>query len=78
MTEPDVASSDASNVTTAIRRDGEHYVIDGRKWFITGAANPGCKVAIVMGKTDFTPLRTSNKACASCHWIRPACVSCAT
>jgi acyl-CoA dehydrogenase len=54
MTEPDVASSDASNVTTAIRRDGEHYVIDGRKWFITGAASPGCKVAIVMGKTDFT------------------------
>ncbi|MGC1460483.1 MAG: acyl-CoA dehydrogenase family protein [Steroidobacteraceae bacterium] len=53
MTEPDVASSDASNVTTAIRRDGDHYVIDGRKWFITGAANPGCKVAIVMGKTDF-------------------------
>ena len=53
MTEPDVASSDASNVTTAIRRDGEHYVIDGRKWFITGAASPGCKVAIVMGKTDF-------------------------
>jgi len=54
MTEPDVASSDASNVTTAIRRDGEHYVINGRKWFITGAASPGCKVAIVMGKTDVT------------------------
>jgi alkylation response protein AidB-like acyl-CoA dehydrogenase len=40
-------------VTTAIRRDGEHYVINGRKWFITGAANPACKVAIVMGKTAF-------------------------
>ena len=53
MTEPDVASSDATNVTTAIRRDRDHYVINGRKWFITGAANPACKIAIVMGKTAF-------------------------
>ncbi|MFK4753507.1 acyl-CoA dehydrogenase family protein [Oceanobacter antarcticus] len=52
MTEPDVASSDATNVTTLIQRDGEDYVINGRKWFITGALNPNCKVAIVMGKTD--------------------------
>jgi len=52
MTEPDVASSDATNVTTLIRRDGDEYVINGRKWFITGALNPNCKVAIVMGKTD--------------------------
>jgi len=52
MTEPDVASSDATNVTTAIRRVGDTYVIDGRKWFITGALNPACKLAIVMGKTD--------------------------
>jgi acyl-CoA dehydrogenase len=52
MTEPDVASSDATNVTTLIRRVGDTYVIDGRKWFITGALNPACKVAIVMGKTD--------------------------
>lgn len=52
MTEPDVASSDATNVTTMIRRDGDEYVINGRKWFITGAGNPTCKVALVMGKTD--------------------------
>jgi acyl-CoA dehydrogenase len=52
MTEPDVASSDATNVTTLIQRDGDDYVINGRKWFITGALNPNCKVSIVMGKTD--------------------------
>lgn len=52
MTEPDVASSDATNVTTLIRREGDEYVINGRKWFITGALNPDCKLAIVMGKTD--------------------------
>ncbi|GGO01612.1 acyl-CoA dehydrogenase [Microbispora rosea subsp. aerata] len=52
MTEPDVASSDATNIATSIRRDGGEYVINGRKWFITGAMNPNCKVFIVMGKTD--------------------------
>lgn len=52
MTEPDVASSDATNVTTIIKREGDEYVINGRKWFITGAFNPACKLAIVMGKTD--------------------------
>ncbi|SAL86559.1 acyl-CoA dehydrogenase [Caballeronia arvi] len=52
MTEPDVSSSDATNITTRIRREGDEYVINGRKWFITNAAHPNCKVFIVMGKTD--------------------------
>jgi acyl-CoA dehydrogenase len=52
MTEPDVASSDATNIATAIRRDGDEYVITGRKWWITGAGRPECRVAIVMGRTD--------------------------
>ncbi|MBB6119698.1 acyl-CoA dehydrogenase family protein [Nocardiopsis algeriensis] len=52
MTEPEVASSDATNITTSIVRDGDEYVINGRKWFITGALNPNCRVFIVMGKTD--------------------------
>jgi acyl-CoA dehydrogenase len=52
MTEPDVASSDATNITTRIERDDGDYVINGRKWFITNAAHPNCKVFIVMGKTD--------------------------
>ncbi len=52
MTEPDVASSDATNITTLIRRDSDHYVINGRKWFISNAARPDCELFIVMGKTD--------------------------
>ena len=52
MTEPDVASSDATNITTSIRRDGDDYVINGRKWFITNACHPRCEIFIVMGKTD--------------------------
>ncbi|WP_306369831.1 acyl-CoA dehydrogenase family protein [Nocardiopsis sp. CC223A] len=52
MTEPAVASSDATNIGTSIVRDGNEYVINGRKWFITGALNPECAVFIVMGKTD--------------------------
>lgn len=52
MTEPAVASSDATNVETSIVRDGDDYVINGRKWFITGAMNPNAKIFIVMGKTD--------------------------
>lgn len=52
MTEPDVASSDATNITTLIQRDGDDYVINGRKWFITNAAHPNCRFFILMGKTD--------------------------
>jgi acyl-CoA dehydrogenase len=52
MTEPDVASSDARNIATSITRDGDSYVINGRKWYITGAMNPDCRIFIVMGKTD--------------------------
>ena len=52
MTEPDVASSDATNIQTSIRRDGDEYVINGHKWWSSGAMNPNCKVYIVMGKTD--------------------------
>ncbi len=52
MTEPRVASSDATNIETDIRRDGDHYVVNGRKWWTTGANSQRCKVAIVMGKSD--------------------------
>jgi acyl-CoA dehydrogenase len=52
MTEPAVASSDATNIQSEIRRDGDHYVINGRKWWTSGAGDPRCKVYIFMGKTD--------------------------
>jgi acyl-CoA dehydrogenase len=52
MTEPDVASSDARNIQTSIVRDGDEYVINGRKWWTTGAADERCQIFIVMGKTD--------------------------
>jgi acyl-CoA dehydrogenase len=52
MTEPAVASSDATNIESSIRRDGDEYVINGRKWWTSGAGDPRCKILIFMGKTD--------------------------
>jgi acyl-CoA dehydrogenase len=52
MTEPEVASSDATNIQTSMRRDGDSYVINGRKWWTSGAGDPRCKIMIVMGKTN--------------------------
>ncbi|MBC7730429.1 MAG: acyl-CoA dehydrogenase family protein [Bacteriovorax sp.] len=52
MTEPDVASSDATNIACSIRREGDEYVINGRKWYITGAMNERCEIFVLMGKTD--------------------------
>jgi len=55
LTEPDVSSSDLTNLATTIRRDGDHYVINGRKWFSTGAKHPNAKLAIVFGVSDDDP-----------------------
>src|SRR5271169_4280646 len=54
MTEPAVASSDATNIEASIIRDGDHYVINGRKWWSSGAGDPRCRISIFMGKTDPT------------------------
>jgi acyl-CoA dehydrogenase len=63
MTEPDVASSDATNIATRMVRDGDDYVITGRKWFITGAAHPRCSYLIVLGVTDAEAERTRRHSC---------------
>lgn len=62
MTEPRVASSDATNIETSIVRDGDEYVINGRKWWSSGAMHPNCKVYIVMGKTDPNAPRHSQQS----------------
>ena len=62
MTEPDVASSDATNIETHIKREGDEYVINGRKWWSSGAMNPNCKVFIVMGKTDYNAARHAQQS----------------
>ena len=63
MTEPDVASSDATNIATRMVRDGDSYVISGRKWFITGAAHPNCSFLIVLGVTNSEGERTRRHSC---------------
>ena len=62
MTEPAVASSDATNIETRIDRDGDHYVINGRKWWISGAGDPRCQVYITMGKSDFDAPRHAQQS----------------
>ncbi len=62
MTEPDVASSDATNIATRIERDGDEYVINGHKWWISGAGDPRCKIFILMGKTDPHAARHSQQS----------------
>ena len=61
MTEPKVASSDATNIESRIERDGDDYVINGHKWWTSGIGDPRCKILIFMGKTDpRTPTSTSS------------------
>ena len=62
MTEPAVASSDATNIETSIRREGDEYVINGRKWWSSGVGDPRCKINIVMGKTDFEAKRHAQQS----------------
>jgi acyl-CoA dehydrogenase len=62
MTEPDVASSDATNICSRIERDGDHYVINGRKWWSSGAGDPRCKIFIFMGKTDPTAAKHAQQS----------------
>lgn len=63
MTEPDTASSDATNIATTLRRDGSDWVVNGRKWYITGAAHPDCAFVIVMGVSRPESARTGRHSC---------------
>ena len=74
MTEPAVASSDATNIESSIVREGDHYVINGRKWWSSGAGDPRCKVAIFMGKTrsDRAAPSHQQQSMMLCRWTRRA------
>jgi len=73
MTEPAVASSDATNIQGRILRDGDHYVLNARKWWTSGANDPRCKVLIFMGKTDpDNPDRHKQQSMIVVPWTRPA------
>ena len=63
MTEPAVASSDATNIQSEICRDGDHYVLNGHKWWITGAVHPRCDICIFMGKTDLSVAKHKQQVC---------------
>ncbi len=73
MTEPAVASSDATNIESSIERQGDDYVINGRKWWTSGGGDPRCKMLIFMGKTEPEGASgiASNRWCW-CRWTRPA------
>ncbi len=71
MTEPAVASSDATNIATRIERNGDHYVLNGRKWWSSGVGDPRCKILIVMGKTDPEADRHSQQSQILVHLDTP-------
>jgi alkylation response protein AidB-like acyl-CoA dehydrogenase len=71
MTEPNVASSDATNISTSIVRDGDDYVINGRKWWITGAMNPNARIFIVMGKSDASAERHRQQSMVLVERLQP-------
>jgi acyl-CoA dehydrogenase len=71
MTEPDVASSDATNIALRIERDGDEYVLNGRKWWISGALHPHCRILIVMGKTNADGPRHQQQSMVLCPLDTP-------
>ena len=77
MTEPDVASSDATNISLRIERDGDEYVLNGRKWWCSGTLHPHCRILIVMGKTSLDGPRHAQQSQILVPSTRPASRSCA-